>query len=176
MKTEDIDHQIGMPDIDQEWKHFEQKVMATSAITTPRRQGWMSRAAAIALLCTLGLGAIASTIYIYNETTEEKEATEQPVDHIIEPSSLPHPETTPQTDSDVTPEYFVFDNVTMLDIANCLKQHYGVEPTFRNEKAKQLRLFVSFSRNKSIDEVVTLLNHLQVVHLKLEEENRLIIE
>jgi len=182
MKTEEIDRQIGMPDIDQEWMRFKQQHIERPSIA-PRTSIWRNRAAAITVCGLLGLCAVASTsLYLYNTLTiETEEVAAAEHERAIIQTAQTHIESN-TSDTAVIRSYlkaenetFVFDNVEMQQIAHCLQEHYGIEVTFANDEVRHLRLYVTFSQKKSLQEVVELLNHLQVVQLRLND-NRLIIE
>lgn len=176
MNIEEIDRQIGMPDIDQEWAKFEREVIDTPRIA-PRSKTWMSRAAAIAILCTIGFVALASTIIVYNMTPKVIESTPE-----VNVGSTENVTTETMASSiDITSyeneerQEWVFDNVEMQSIALCLQKQYGVDPVFVTEEAKHIRLYVTIAKNKKLPEVIAFLNNLQVVQLRLEG-NKLVIE
>ncbi|MBO7499254.1 MAG: DUF4974 domain-containing protein [Bacteroidaceae bacterium] len=70
---------------------------------------------------------------------------------------------------------FVFENVDMLTIARTLGEHYGVEPVFRDEALTHVRLYARIEKNKSLNEVVALLNHFKKVRLTVTD-GKLIID
>lgn len=192
MRTEEIDRQIGMPDIDKEWEKFEKTVLdANPSLRTdatpslPPKRHWLSRAAIIALVCTVGFAALASSLYIYNERPQEPtrasaevnatevKATEENIPSDSQNDTLVNVVSTEYLN--VEKQEFAFDNAEMQVIAKCLQEYYGVEPFFKNEEVKHIRLYVTLSKKKSIEEVIDLLNHLEVVQLSLKE-NKLIVE
>ena len=63
----------------------------------------------------------------------------------------------------------------MQTIARTLGEHYGVEAVFRDESLKSVRLYARIEKNKSLDEVVTLLNHFKKVRLSVTD-GKLIID
>ena len=180
MDIEELDRKIGMPDIEQEWQAFERNVMSDDR---PRLalSRHLSRAAAVVAVCLLGAVAVASSLYIYNNVEgAEAEPDATPAATVSDDVQTPPTvtETTAGTKAanfEQNDNEFVFDNVEMQDIAACLQQHYGVEPVFVNDKVRHIRLYLTLSKTRTIDEVVALLNNLQVVHLNVDG-GRLIIE
>lgn len=162
MKTEDIDRRIGMPDIDAEWKKFEQEVICTS----PARVGFhLSRAAAIVIVVLgVSLTALASAYLL--RVAPARKAPQQTV--VAVPDTVCSVEAEPDT-------VFVFDNVEMESIARTLGDYYGLEPQFRDEKAKHVRLYARIAKSESIDEVTALLNNFRKVKMTVRD-GHLIIE
>lgn len=176
MTDKDIDKKIGMPDIDQEWAKFEREVIDAPYSIAPRRSAWRSRAAAIALICTVGMAALASTFILIHKNNEEVSVNSQPAEmENVQAEVVSDTANVLCTYFDKEQQNLVFDNVEMQHIALCLKQYYGIEPLFANEESKHIRLYVTLSCTKSIDEIVAYLNNLQVVQLRLAD-NRLIIQ
>ncbi|MBR4778306.1 MAG: DUF4974 domain-containing protein [Bacteroidaceae bacterium] len=163
-KADDIDRRIGMPDIDAEWAKFEREMIDRAGT----RRGSFSRiAAAVALVLGLSLTALASVYYVRVVRPTRQVPASPAVAHV---DSL----TTDTLPADSVAEFF-FDNVDMLTIARTLGEHYGVEPVFKNEKVKTVRLYAHIGKEKSIDEVVELLNHFKKVKLSVSG-GKLIIE
>lgn len=178
MKPEELDQKIGMPDVESEWRRFEREVIDQPRLA-PVRRPWMSRAAAIALVCVVSGLALAATFYLRHD----------PVVADV-PVAIPLPEQTSSTsDSELEPEedellscwdesagMYVFDNKELQLIAEALGLLYPIEPVFLNEEARHLRLYFSIvPQERSIEEVVTLLNTFQHVRMRLED-GKLIIE
>lgn len=162
MKTEDIDRRIGMPDIDAEWKKFEQEVIGTS----PARVCFhLSRAAAV-IIVVLGvsLTALASAYFL----------RVMPARKPPQPSVAAVPDTVRSVEAEPD-TVFVFDNVEMASIAAILGSYYGLEPRFKDEKAKHVRLYARIRKSESIDEVTALLNNFRKVKLTVRD-GQLIIE
>lgn len=174
MKTEDIDRQIGMPDVEAEWTKFKRDVIGKTSKQQPRGQRWMSRAAVIALVCSLGLVVLASTVVV--NWTDSHSA-----DHAME-SADQSEEAVPDSLSAETQiavqeqtEDLVFDNVEMQEVARRLEQRYGVRAVFVHEETRHVRLYASLGKDLEIEEVVAFMNNFEKVHLVLDGE-RLVIE
>ncbi len=172
MTNKDIDQKIGMPDIDKEWAKFEREVIDAPYSITPRSSAWKSRAAAIVLICTVGVAALASTFFLINRSQEDAAVSFQPaVMEIAQVQAETDTTNVLGTYLDEQQQKLVFDNVEMEHIALCLKQYYGIETQFANEESKHIRLYVTLNCAKPIDEIVAYLNNLQVVQLRLEDNH-----
>lgn len=170
---ENIDKRIKMPDIDQEWKRFEREVIGQQEPDIAPRH-WWSRAAVIAVIVSLTLVAGATGYLLVSHADLQPEAVSEPQEQPTAPFATEEPVQVTEY-LDQTADEWTFDNVAMSEIARCLHEQYGVEVTFGNEAARHIRLYVSFGRDQSLSEVIALLNNLQKVQLRLED-NHLIIE
>ncbi|MBR4338067.1 MAG: DUF4974 domain-containing protein [Bacteroidaceae bacterium] len=175
MKTtfEEIDRRIDMPDIDAEWARFEREVIRSTSDgpSAPPRRFRLPRAAAIAALA-IGISLTAwASIWIVRVVIPARRAA------AISAGDAKHRDTlttltNPPAD---TLAMFVFENVDMLTIARTLGEHYGVEPVFRDEALTHVRLYARIEKNKSLNEVVALLNHFKKVRLTVTD-GKLIID
>jgi len=166
--SEDIDRSIGMPDIDAEWTRFEREVISTSSARPERFH--LSRAAAVIIVVLgISLTALASVYVVRRIIPSRRRATATAVSTLSR-DTLVQP--VPQAD---TLAVFNFENVDMQTIARALGEHYGVEPVFHDEALKTVRLYARIEKDKTLDEVVTLLNHFKKVRLTIADD-KLIIE
>lgn len=172
MKPEEIDQKIGMPDVEAEWRRFEREV-----IDQPRP--WMSRAAAIVLVCVMSSLALAATFYLYHRPVADDASVTAPIPQLpalAEDSELESEETELLSCWDETSAMYVFDNKELQLIVEALCLLYPVEPVFLNDEARHIRLYISIApQEKNIEEIVTLLNTFNHVQMHLEG-NKLIIE
>jgi hypothetical protein len=174
MKTtsEDIDRRIDMPDIDAEWARFEREVIGNASVgpsEKPRRLRLPRAAAIAALVIGISLTAWAS-VWIVRVVIPARRAAAVSAADTRNRDTL----ATLATPAD-TLALFVFENVDMQTIARTLGEHYGVEPVFRDETLKSVRLYARIEKDKSLDEVVALLNHFKKVRLSVTD-GKLIID
>ncbi len=174
MKTtsEDIDRRIDMPDVDAEWARFEREVIGNASVgpsENPRRLRLPRAAAIAALVIGISLTAWAS-VWIVRVVIPARRAAAVSAADTRNRDTL----ATLATPAD-TLALFVFENVDMQTIARTLGEHYGVEPVFRDEALKSVRLYARIEKNKSLDEVVALLNHFKKVRLSVTD-GKLIID
>lgn len=188
MKPEEIDQRIGMPDIEAEWRRFERDVIGQPSMTDGSRPGvppapgarrWMSRAAAIALTCVVSGLVLAATYYLRHDRVAAIAPTTVSIPG--QPATTDDSEITPEEDEllscwDEEAGMYVFDNQELQLVAEALTMLYAVEPVFVNDEARHLRLYLSIvPRERSIEEIVTLLNTFHHVRMHLED-GKLIIE
>lgn len=190
MKTEEIDKKIGMPDIEEEWKRFEHDIIDQPQITPISHsykdraissRSWMGRAAAILLICIVTGLVWAATRYLHTEPV----IADTPI-AVNTPATMT---LTDDDDCEVTPEedellscwdkeagMYVFDNKELQLIVEALRLLYPIDPMFVNEESRHIRLYFTIvPQERSIEEIVTILNTFHHVKLHLEED-KLIIE
>lgn len=174
MRYEDIDQKIGMPDIDLEWKKFEAETIERRSIT-PRRRRMLSRAASIALLCGIGLTAVAATLFVIQTSGIHEDTIETPP--VIESAEASEAEVTATDMAGFNLDALIqeFDNAQLQTLTAYLQQRYGIEPVFVNDEARYVRLYVTLEKEMLLTDVVDLLNNLQNVQFRIIG-NQLIIE
>ena len=67
-------------------------------------------------------------------------------------------------------EPVVFDNVALQKMLPEIAAHYGVEVVFKDETARQVRLFFQWRPQEQLKKVVRKLNHFESIHLQLESD------
>lgn len=169
MKTEDIDSKIGMPDIDMEWAKFEAEVINNKPVTV-KLPLFRRTAAAVTILIGLSCLAVAS-VWVgkqINTVTSENENTASTI-------TATETKTYNSVEAESAPEVFLFDNVEVLEIANTLGKYYGLEPVFENEEVKHVRMYLQIEKEKTIEQIVEMLNNFKKVNFRLDGK-RLIIK
>ena len=78
------------------------------------------------------------------------------------------------TDTTVTVPPVVFDNVTLDSILPQIARHYGYTVSFRSNKSKPLRLFLTWNPQDSIQKVTDKLNLFELIHIVLEEQTMIV--
>lgn len=78
------------------------------------------------------------------------------------------------TDTTVTVPPVVFDNVTLDSILPQIARHYGYTVSFRSDKSKPLRLFLTWNPQDSIQKVTDKLNLFELIHIVLEEQTMIV--
>ena len=78
------------------------------------------------------------------------------------------------TDTTATVPPVVFDNVTLDSILPQIAQHYGYTVSFRSDKSKPLRLFVTWNPQDSIQKVTDKLNLFEQIHIVLDEQTMIV--
>ena len=78
------------------------------------------------------------------------------------------------TDTTATIPPVVFDNVTLDSILPQIARHYGYTVSFRSDKSKPLRLFLTWNPQDSIQKVADKLNLFEQIHIVLDEQTMIV--
>ena len=78
------------------------------------------------------------------------------------------------TDTAATVPPVVFDNVTLDSILPQIARHYGYTVSFRSDKSKPLRLFLTWNPQDSIQKVTDKLNLFEQIHIVLDEQTMIV--
>ena len=176
MTRDDIDKKIGMPDVDAEWKKFEQENRSLFAGNS--RDFSLRKIAAIfvaALMLTgLSYAAVRTSFFTqpWNGTTAE--------DHTAVSPSSPLSET--EAVSSATPEMtlvgdsvILFKDVRLDSILMQIDPYYKVESRLTDNELRKIRLLFKWQKQHSLDEVLQRLNGFERFQIR-REENTLIVE
>ena len=77
-------------------------------------------------------------------------------------------------DTTATVPPIVFDNVTLDSILPQIARHYGYTVSFRSDKSKPLRLFLTWNPQDSIQKVTDKLNLFEQIHIVLDEQTMIV--
>lgn len=77
-------------------------------------------------------------------------------------------------DTTLTVPPVVFDNVTLDSILPQIARHYGYTVSFRSDKSKPLRLFLTWNPKDSIQKVTDKLNLFEQIHIELDEQTMIV--
>ena len=77
-------------------------------------------------------------------------------------------------DSTLT-EPVVYEDAELANILNEIATFYQVEPVFKNEDIKHVRLYFTWDRGKTIDDIIDTFNKFERIHIS-RENKKLIVE
>ena len=78
------------------------------------------------------------------------------------------------TDTTAAVSPVVFDNVTLDSILPQIARHYSYTVSFRSDKSKPLRLFLTWNPQDSIQKVTDKLNLFEQIHIVLDEQTMIV--
>ena len=158
------DSHIPTPDADKEWQRFKKRTQNKQQ----HKRKPMQWAATLAILAALSGISYAA---IYHLALKEKEETLSPL-----PLKVGEPEGTIKSPfkGDIEGQDTVrtaqnFNNVQLQEIMNQLKKDFGVKVVFSNEKARTIRLYLSWDADDKLQDIVNRINHFEKVHLTLSD-------
>lgn len=158
----DGQQEIDEDTIDAEWKR----------LTPSSDRRWLRVAAMfISVLMISGI-AIAAIHFLYftpSPTPKIEENKYAITPDIVQKDTIALP-IEEQTEAPV-----VFDNVPLDSILPEIAKHYGYNVSFRSDKSRPLRLFLTWNPQDSIQKVADKLNLFEQIHITLDEKT-LIVE
>lgn len=150
--------------IDEEWTKFEAKHFRS------KRFGFMKIAAMF--ISVLMLGGIAyATIHIFNtsapSTPEETTA--------VANSTLYTQHSTLAEQDSALQQPIVYEDTELSKILNDIATFYQVECVYKNEEVKHVRLYFTWDKQQTIDELIDMFNKFERFHITRNDQ-RLIVE
>ena len=153
--------------IEAAWQDFEVKHFPKTAKMSILHK---VAAAFIGLLFVSGI-AFAAVHIVRNYSNAVGEDVKSPT--LEKKISDSHQQALP-TDTTATVPPVVFDNVTLDSILPQIAQHYGYTVSFRSDKSKPLRLFLTWNPQDSIQKVTDKLNLFEQMHIMLDEQTMIV--
>ena len=173
-KTKSSLQTLHTPDIESEWKRFEENHPTSEKKHRFWLAGIMSRnIAATIAIAIVSFTAVAAIVGIgINQFSQRQEAS-APADVKTE-----YAEVIAKSDSvksveavkDKIPEIIVFDNEPLKTIAGMIAEYYGCKVEFNNEASKSLRLYFRWDQANTVEEVVERLDNFEQIHIVIKDK------
>ncbi len=164
-----------MPDVDAEWKKFEQENRSYFAKSSGMFMMPLRKIAAIlvtALLLTgLGYAAVRTSFFTQGwdegkaQVAEVNTTDAEPTEHIVYT-----PEIKMVGDTVLLFKDFRLDSIMMQ-----MGEYYQVESQFADDESRSIRLLFKWNKQQSLDEVLERMNGFERFKVR-REEDRLIVE
>ena len=164
-------------DVDAAWQRFVEK----NKTKTLNLNSQIKKVAASFIGVLLVSGIAFAAIHIVRQYVGGDLPTPPQETEVVEPNQqVAHDdtakvETTDSIVSMATMEPVVFDNVPLEEILLKIADHYGVNVTFANDKARQLRFLFVWNPKQGIDQVVSDLNQFESLTVTLRD-SQIIVE
>ena len=153
--------------IDAAWQDFEAKHFPKAAKVSILHK---VAASFIGLLFISGI-AFAAVHIVRNYRNAVGEDVKSPTQETQISDS--HQQALPTDTAAIVPPV-VFDNVTLDSILPQIARHYGYTVSFRSDKSKPLRLFLTWNPQDSIQKVTDKLNLFEQIHIVLDEQTMIV--
>ena len=157
------DSHIPAPDVDKEWQRFKTKTQAKQS--KQHRSKPMQWAATLVILAALS-GISYAAISHFVSAKKDTNVTTTAVDE--KETAVKTVNVEEKTDTIRTAQNF--NNVQLAEIMNQISKDFGVKVVFANEKARTIRLYLSWEADDTILEIINRINHFEKVHLTLSDE------
>lgn len=160
---------IPVPDVEEEWQQFKENRQLH------RSKKPFMRWAAIIIAAGALSGITYATIHHFWKADDVKEMPSAPIsqqktevgeteEHEATFSAAPA-----VVKNDTIRQDHQFNNVELQQIMQQISQDYGVKVVFKNEATRNLRFYLKWEANDSIQDVINRINHFEKVHITLSD-------
>ena len=158
------DSHIPAPNVDKEWQRFTARKLAQQ----PKQHRfkpmqWAATLAILAALSGISYAAISHFVSAKEDTNVTTTTVVDEKENAVKSASVEE-----KTDTIRTAQNF--NNVQLAEIMNQISKDFGVKVVFANEKARTIRLYLSWEADDTIQEIINRINHFEKVHLTLSDE------
>ncbi len=174
-KTKASLQHLQIPDVESEWKAFENKHRGAGSRNRFSIFRLMSRnvAASIAVVIA-SFAAVAAVVGVSVNYFSKQEASSpsQTVETVGAEMKVLS-DTTAEGEEIIktaTPETIVFDNETLETIITKIAGYYGYQAKFTANAYKALRLYFKWDQALPIEDVIGSLNNFEQIHLSIEDK------
>lgn len=161
---------IPVPDIDNEWKAFEE---------AHNKRGFsifklFSRNVAAGITVVIAsIAAVAAVVGVGVNYVLDKKVEAETVEIIpVAEEDIPANDTIVVEDENQAkvPETIVFENEPFETIVNRVAEYYGYKVEFTSDSSKSLRLYFHWNQNLTLGEVVESLNNFGQIHITVKDK------
>ena len=156
------DSHIPAPDVDKEWQRFKTRRQSKQQHRSKPLQ-WAATLAILAALSGISYAAISHFVSAKEDTNVTTTTVVDEKENAVKTASVEE-----KTDTIRTAQNF--NNVQLAEIMNQISKDFGVKVIFANEKARTIRLYLSWEADDTIQEIINRINHFEKVHLTLSDE------
>ena len=158
------DSHIPAPDVDKEWQRFKTRTQAKQSKQHKNKpMQWAATLAILAALSGISYAAISHFVSAKEDTNVTTTTVVDEKENAVKSASVEE-----KTDTIRTAQNF--NNVQLAEIMNQISKDFGVKVIFANEKARTIRLYLSWEADDTILEIINRINHFEKVHLTLSDE------
>ena len=150
---------------------------APQPFTTPHRPGrsLLRYAAAITGSLVLVTGLAFATIHLVRSGSAPSADKNRTTATAPDSSRRAVPQTLPIKVAPAKHAPVIFQNVTLESILQQVSKAYGCQVTYRNDAARNIRLYLQWDEKDSLDDFIGKINHFEKVHIS-RSENTLTVE
>ncbi len=156
------DSHIPTPNVDKEWQRFKTRRQSKQQHRSKPLQ-WAATLAILAALSGISYAAISHFVSAKEDTNVTTTTVVDEKENAVKSASVEE-----KTDTIRTAQNF--NNVQLAEIMNQISKDFGVKVIFANEKARTIRLYLSWEADDTIQEIINRINHFEKVHLTLSDE------
>ena len=118
-------------------------------------------------------GITYAAIHMFSSNTQSAQEQQTVAVENAQPSTINAQQSEPADSTVLRP--MVFENAELGTILREVASYYQCEVVYKKEKTKHIRLFFTWDKKQSLDEVIEMFNKFERFHIR-QENNKLIIE
>ena len=152
-------------DVDAAWQQFNQMLQ-------PKRQGfsWM-KVAAMFVGVLLFSGIVYATVHLISSSSKPENKVKTEVAQVADKQQQENIQE--QTDSTVR-QVRVFEDAELSAMLSEMASYYHCEVVYQNEEVKHIRLYFTWDKQQSIDEVIEIFNRFERIHMQKENQQLIV--
>lgn len=154
-----------IPDVDKEWNRFQ-----TQHIAPKHSRSWMQAAAIFAGVLMLS-GIAYATIQMAGSSNNKQETVKQEANAVM----VSQQTITEATNDSTTLKPVVFEDAELGTILNEIATFNQLETVYKKEASKHIRLYFTWDKTSSIDDIIDTFNKFERIHMT-REDKKLIVE
>lgn len=155
------DSHIPTPNVDKEWQRFKTSTQSKQQHRSKPLQ-WAATLAILAALSGISYAAISHFVSAKKDTNVTTTTAVDEKETAVKTANVEEKTDTVRTAQN-------FNNVQLQEIMNQLKKDFGVKVVFNNEKARTIRLYLSWEADDKLQDIINRINHFEKVHLTLSD-------
>ena len=155
-----------IPNVNEEWSRFQ-----TQHITPKHSRSWMQVAAIFAGVLMLS-GIAYATIQMAGSSNNKQETIKQQEANAVMVSQQTIAEA---TNDSTTQKPVVFEDAELGTILNEIATFNQLEIVYKKEASKHIRLYFTWDKTSSIDDIIDTFNKFERIHMT-REDKKLIVE
>ena len=152
-------------DVDAAWQRFNQRFQ-------PKQQGfsWMKVAAMFVGVLMIS-GIVYATVHLMSSSSKQENKVKTEVAQV--PDKHQQEKIQEQTDSTVR-QVRVFEDAELSAMLSEMASYYHCEVVYQNEEVKHIRLYFTWNKQQSIDEVIEIFNRFERIHIQKENQQLIV--
>ena len=152
-------------DVDAAWQRFNQMLQ-------PKRHGfdWM-KVAAMFVGVLLFSGIVYATVHLISSSSKQENKVKTEVTQVTKKHQ--QEKIHEQTDSTVR-RTRVFEDAELSTMLSEMANYYHCEVVYQNEEVKHVRLYFTWDKQQSIDEVIEIFNRFERIHMQKENQQLIV--
>ena len=152
-------------DVDAAWQRFNQRLQ-------PKQQGfnWM-KAVAMFVGVLMISGIVYATVRLISSSSKQENKVKTEVARVAEKHQ--QEKIQEQTDS-IVRQTRVFEDAELSAMLSEMASYYHCEVVYQNEEVKHIRLYFTWNKQQSIDEVIEIFNRFERIHMQKENQQLIV--